>query len=43
MQAIKRGMDSMGPGRYRAMMAVRSSMEVGFIWTQTPVMPPDSI
>ena len=32
----------MGPGRYSATMAVRSSMEVGFMLTHTPVMPADS-
>ena len=41
--AMNLGMESMGPGRYRATMAVRSSIEVGFMLTQTPVMPADSI
>ena len=33
----------MGPGRYRATMAVRSSMDWGRRPTHTPVMPADSI
>ena len=32
----------MGPGRYRATMAVMSSMELGFMLMHTPVMPADS-
>ena len=40
---MNRGMESMGPGRYRAMMAVMSSMFWGFRPTHTPVMPADSI
>ena len=40
---MNRGMESMGPGRYRAMMAVMSSMVWGFRPTHTPVMPADSI
>ena len=43
LQATNRGMESMGPGRYRAMMAVMSSMLWGFRPRQTPVMPEDSI
>ena len=33
----------MGPGRYRAMTAVMSSMLLGFSPTHTPVIPADSI
>ena len=40
---MNRGMESMGPGRYRAMMAVMSSMFWGFSPTHTPVIPGDSI
>ena len=43
MQATNRGMESIGPGRYRAMMAVMSSMFWGFSPRHTPVMPEDSI
>ena len=43
MQATNRGMESIGPGRYRAMMAVMSSMLWGFSPRHTPVMPEDSI
>ena len=43
LQAMNRGMESMGPGRYRAMMAVMSSMFWGLRPTHTPVMPADSI
>ena len=32
----------MGPGRYRATIAVISSMELGFMLMHTPVMPADS-
>ena len=32
----------MGPGRYRAMTAVMSSMDLGLSPTHTPVMPTDS-
>ena len=40
--AMNRGMESIGPGRYRATIAVISSMELGFMLTHTPVMPADS-
>ena len=43
LQAINRGIDSMGPGRYSAITAVMSSMLWGFSPTHTPVMPADSI
>jgi hypothetical protein len=36
-------MESMGPGRYSAMIAVMSSMLWGCIPVQTAVMPVDSI
>ena len=37
--SMNRGIDSMGPGRYNATIAVKSSMDVGRMDTQTPVMP----
>ena len=40
---MKRGIESIGPGRYRAMMAVISSISFGLRPTHTPVMPADSI
>ena len=40
--AINVGMESIGPGRYSATIAVRSSMDVGFMFMHTPVMPADS-
>ncbi len=39
----KRGIESIGPGRYSAMMAVMSSMLLGPRPVQTAVMPADSI
>ena len=39
---MNRGIESMGPGRYRAIRAVMSSIFWGFMLTHTPVMPLDS-
>ena len=43
MLATNLGMESIGPGRYSATIAVISSMELGFMLMQTPVIPADSI
>jgi hypothetical protein len=39
---MKSGMKSIGPGRYRAFSAIRSSRQSGRALTSVSFMPPDS-